>query len=161
MTVVLAIDPGYEQSAWLVYNPATRGIRSFAITPNERLVRELRAELSADVEAVAIEKIESYGMAVGREVFDTVWWAGRFAEAVHPTPTYQVPRREVKLELCADSRAKDANIRVALLDRFGGVDAAVGRKATPGPLYGVSRDVWSALAVAVTWAARPRGGDAS
>ena len=30
----------------------------------------------------------------------------------------------------------------ALIDRYGG-SAAVGRKAAPGPLYGISRDVWS------------------
>ena len=29
--------------------------------------------------------------------------------------------------------------------------AAIGRKAAPGPLYGISRDVWSALAIAVTY----------
>ncbi len=61
-----------------------------------------------------------------------------------------LPRRAVKLALCGDSRAKDANIRQALIDRFGG-SAAVGRKAAPGPLYGISRDVWSALAIAVTY----------
>jgi hypothetical protein len=60
-------------------------------------------------------------------------------------------RRAVKLALCGDSRAKDANIRQALIDRFGGKDAAIGRKAAPGPLYGISRDVWSALAIAVTY----------
>ena len=99
---------------------------------------------------VVIEKIESYGMAVGAEVFDTVFWAGWFAEAVHRVPVVLLPRRAVKLALCGDSRAKDANIRQALLDRFGG-SAAVGRKASPGPLYGISRDVWSALAIAVTY----------
>jgi hypothetical protein len=31
---------------------------------------------------------------------------------------------------------------------------AIGRKASPGPLYGISRDVWSALAIAVTYAIR-------
>ena len=61
-----------------------------------------------------------------------------------------LPRRAVKLALCGDSRAKDANIRQALIDRFGG-SAAIGRKAAPGPLYGISRDVWSALAIAVTY----------
>jgi hypothetical protein len=64
-----------------------------------------------------------------------------------------LPRRVVKLALCGDSRAKDANIRQALIDRFGG-SAAVGRKAAPGPLYGIHRDVWSALAIAVTYALR-------
>ena len=68
-----------------------------------------------------------------------------------------LPRRAVKLALCGDSRAKDANIRQALIDRFGG-SAAVGRKAAPGPLYGITRDVWSALAIAVTYAIAPCSG---
>lgn len=46
--------------------------------------------------------------------------------------------------------AKDANVRQALINRFGGKDAAIGRKAAPGPLYGISRDMRSALAIAVT-----------
>jgi hypothetical protein len=149
VTLILAIDPGSEQSAWLVYNSETAGIRQFAIVPNGDLLLQLRLGVTADV--VVIERIESYGMAVGREVFDTVHWSGRFTEACRPTRVEQLPRRAVKLAICGDSRAKDANIRQALLDRFGGT-SAVGRKAAPGPLYGVSRDVWSALAIAVTWA---------
>ena len=87
---------------------------------------------------------------------DTVLWTGRFAEAAQRVPVVLLPRRAVKLALCGDSRAKDANIRQALIDRFGG-SAAVGRKAAPGPLYGISRDVWSALAIAVTYTLRDGG----
>ncbi len=147
MTTILAIDPGSAQSAWLQYDGSSPG--SFGITANEVLAKALRSGGLPDV--VVIEKIESYGMAVGAEVFDTVWWAGRFAEAASRVPVVMLPRRAVKLALCGDSRAKDANIRQALIDRFGG-SAAVGRKAAPGPLYGISRDVWSALAIAVTYA---------
>jgi hypothetical protein len=150
MTVVLAIDPGFEQSAWLVYNGATAGIRSFAIMPNAELLERLRAGVSSEVGVVVIEQIASYGMAVGREVFETVFWSGRFAEAVHPRPVVQLPRLRVKQAICHDSRAKDANIRAALLDRFGGAGAQ-GTKAHPGPLYGISKDLWSALAIAVTY----------
>lgn len=145
MTTILAIDPGTSQSAWLRFDGSRP--QGFGITANEVLVRALRSGGLPGV--VVIEKVESYGMAVGAEVFDTVLWAGRFAEAAHRVPVVMLPRRAVKLALCGDSRAKDANIRQALLDRFGG-SAAVGRKAAPGPLYGVSRDVWSALAIAVT-----------
>lgn len=35
---------------------------------------------------------------------------------------------------------------------YGGKERAIGKKATPGKLYGVSADVWQALAVALTWA---------
>lgn len=146
MTSVLAIDPGSARSAWLQFDGTLP--TAFAITANDVLVRALRTGGLPDV--VVIEKVESYGMAVGAEVFDTVLWAGRFAEAAHRVPVVLLPRRSVKLALCGDSRAKDANIRQALIDRFGG-SAAVGRKAAPGPLYGISRDVWSALAIAVTY----------
>jgi hypothetical protein len=146
VTTVLAIDPGSARSAWLQYDGSRPG--PFAITPNDVLVRALRTGGLPDV--VVIEKVESYGMAVGAEVFDTVLWAGRFAEAAHRVPVVMLPRRAVKLALCGDSLAKDANIRQALIDRFGG-SVAIGRKAAPGPLYGISRDVWSALAIAVTY----------
>jgi hypothetical protein len=143
---ILAIDPGSAQSAWLRYDGTRPG--SFGITSNDVLAKALRSGGLPDV--VVIEKVESYGMAVGAEVFDTVFWAGRFSEAAGRVPVVLLPRRAVKLALCGDSRAKDANIRQALIDRFGG-SAAVGRKAAPGPLYGISRDVWSALAIAVTY----------
>ncbi|HEY3545077.1 MAG TPA: hypothetical protein VGK17_03175 [Propionicimonas sp.] len=146
MTTILAIDPGSAQSAWLKYDGSAPG--AFGITSNEVLAKALRSGGLPDV--VVIEKIESFGMAVGAEVFDTVWWAGRFAEAASRVAVVMLPRRTVKLALCGDSRAKDANIRQALIDRFGGSEA-IGRKAAPGPLYGISRDVWSALAIAVTY----------
>ena len=54
-----------------------------------------------------------------------------------------------KVHHCHSARAKDSNIRQALLDRFGGKDIAVGTKADQGPLYGIKKDVWSALAIGV------------
>jgi hypothetical protein len=152
MTRILAIDPGSEQSAWLTWD-GTR-IHRFGIQPNEELAATLRLAMEWSdgmTDVVVIEQIESYGMAVGREVFETVHWAGRFTEAARPTPVVQLPRRAVKLAICGDTRAKDGNIRQALLDRFGGARAK-GTKAAPGPLYGISKDVWSALAIALTYA---------
>jgi len=49
-----------------------------------------------------------------------------------------------------------------LIDRYGGVGgkrAAIGLKASPGPLHGVSKDVWAALAVAVTYADQRAAGE--
>ena len=104
------------------------------------------------LDRLVIEQVASFGMAVGAEVFETVYWSGRFAEAVYPLPVDRITRIKVKTHLCHDSRAKDANIRAALIDRYGGPAAL--RKG--GDLYGVSKDVWSALAVAVTWADQHR-----
>ncbi len=101
---------------------------------------------------LVIEQIESFGMAVGREVFETVFWTGRFAEAWCPKRFERMPRREVKQHLCRSARATDSNIRQALIDRFGpGTDKAFGKKKAPGPLFGITGHKIAALAVAITW----------
>lgn len=148
MTVILAIDPGSEQSAFLKLvgaRPAAFGIRA-----NDEMLAMLRLGIPGGepVDVVVIEQMQYYGMAVGREVFDTVHWAGRFTEAAHPLPVEQLSRKAVAAAVCNDARAKDANVRLALIDRFGGTPAI--RKG--GPLYGISKDVWAALGVAVTHA---------
>ncbi|MGH7470493.1 MAG: hypothetical protein ACRENP_21315 [Longimicrobiales bacterium] len=50
------------------------------------------------------------------------------------------------MHLCKNPKAKDQNIRQALIDLLG----APGTKKNPGPTYGISGDAWSALAIAVT-----------
>jgi hypothetical protein len=96
--------------------------------------------------------IASYGMPVGAEVFDTCVWIGRFVEAWCFTEyTSLVYRKDVKLHMCNSPRANDATIRQAVIDRFGGKEKAIGNKKQPGPLRGVSGDVWQALALAITW----------
>lgn len=147
---ILAIDPGPAESAWLIYDPSTRRPRAASKVPNAALLSELPALAgSADTglrRGVAIEMIASYGMAVGREVFETCLWIGRFMQAVSPEAVRLVYRQEVKLHLCRSARAKDANIRQALIDSIG----PRGTKKEPGPTYGLSGDCWSALGVAVT-----------
>jgi hypothetical protein len=158
---VLGIDPGSEQSAWVLYDG--QRVYLHGMTENGRLLREIRRINAdgfecADIGRLVIEEITSYGMPVGREVFATVFWSGRFAEAFNArrwAPAGQsfetLPRRDVKLHLCQSARARDANVRCALIDRFGGVKAAKGTKANPGPLYGIGTHCWAALAIAVTW----------
>ena len=94
-----------------------------------------------------IERVASYGMPVGEEIFKTVYWSGRFAQSFGADNVQRVPRLKAKLHLCHDSRAKDANIRQALIDRFG----KPGTKKEPSILYGITGDLWAALALAVTW----------
>jgi hypothetical protein len=47
-------------------------------------------------------------------------------------------------------KAKDANVRQALIDRYGGKAEAIGTVKKQGPLYRVKSHAWQALAVAVT-----------
>lgn len=145
---VLSIDPGTDRSAWLVLRDGVP--LRFGIKANAELVWDVAScGERGSVDLIVIEQIESFGMPVGREVFETVRWAGRFEQAAHPLSVVWIPRRAVKLALCQSPKANDASIRQALIDRFGG-SSAIGRKADPGPLYGITKDVWSALALAVT-----------
>lgn len=144
---LLAIDPGNTHSAYVVYDGA-KPIQ-FGKVDNEWLLDRMRTK-HFDASHMAVEMIASYGMSVGREVFETCVVIGQLLEA-WSRPHTLVFRREVKLHLCGSPRAKDSNIRTALIDRYGGKEKAIGRKATPGVLFGISADCWSALAIAVTF----------
>ena len=139
ITFTVGVDPGPRESAFVVWD-GQRVINSGDL-PNSELA--LYLDSASDNTTVACEWIESFGMAVGREVFETVFAIGMFSQ--HST-LRRVPRRDVKLHICGSPRAKDGNIRRALIDRFG----EVGTKKSPGPLFGISGHRWSALAVAVT-----------
>ena len=69
---------------------------------------------------IVIEMIASYGMPVGKEVFETCVWIGKFAQASGIKEEY-IYRKEEKMNLCHSMKAKDSNIRQALIDRFGPV----------------------------------------
>ncbi len=157
--IVLGCDPGTTKSAIVLWNGQSVTLASEM--PNEALLDllrrardEFREEKSCPM--LAIEKFESMGMVVGAEVFETVYWSGRFHEAYPDDSVGRVTRRDVKLHLCGNMRAKDTNVRQALIDRFGGV-GAVGTRKSPGPLHGVTGHCWSALAVAVTYYDKANG----
>lgn len=148
---VLAIDPGTTQSAWVCWDGEQ--VLDFGLEPNETILEHMQSLRGRpewfhhhEPTTLAVEMIASYGMPVGREVFETCVWIGRFIEA-WAGPYSLVYRKDVKLELCDSPRANDATIRQALIDRVG----PQGRKATPGPTYGIKADMWAALGVAVTW----------
>ncbi len=151
---ILAIDPGPEQSAFVLFKDELAYgslLQKFGIGDNAKLLHDLGLGYwSPPSTVLVIEQIAAMGMAVGAETFETVFWSGRFVQAWRG-PWDRVKRHEVKSHLCHHPRAKDANIRQALIDKFGGKEKAIGRKANPGPLYGIKADCWAALAVAVTW----------
>lgn len=144
MSKILAIDPGNEQSGWVIWNH--NRVADSGVLPNDEMLFEIQRTTDVTM-ALAIEMIASYGMPVGREVFETCVWIGRFQQAWHsPGSVRLVYRRDVKLHLCGSMKAKDPNIRQALLDKIG----PQGTKKAPGPLYGVKSHAWAALGVAVT-----------
>lgn len=161
---IFSIDPGNEQSAYAILD-IDNGLKpvQFGKVSNDELLEIIYATFHIDVireqdesiakpniEHIAIEMVASYGMPVGATVFETCVWIGRFFQAIteqsNARPTF-IYRKDEKMCLCGSMKAKDSNIRQALIDRFG----IVGTKKNPGWFYGVSKDVWAAIAVGVTY----------
>lgn len=146
---IFAVDPGNEQSAYTILETDSLHPVAAAIVPNAALLEIIGKHSGKGQTRFVVEMVASYGMAVGKTVFDTVFWLGRFYEAAKGYAARdRVYRMDVKMNLCHSSRAKDANIRQALIDRFG----VVGTKREPGWFYGFKADMWAAYAVGVTYA---------
>jgi hypothetical protein len=153
----VAIDPGTEQSAYIVFS-CLEEIDEFGTLPNitlERMLRDRcyrgRSMPGLTFDHLAIEMVASYGKPVGEEVFQTVLWIGRFL-AAYNGPHTLIKRTAVKMHLCHSlTKVTDGVIRQRLIDLYGGKEKAIGKKAAPGPLYGFKADQWQALAVAWTW----------
>lgn len=146
---ILAIDPGDKQSAYCFIDSEDLRPLRFAKAENAEVLLVLQLE---KYDLVVIERLASYGMPVGRNVFETCEWVGRFTQAAQK-PVGYIYRQDEKLHLCHDSRAKDANIRRALIDRFATHDLKNGKgtKKNPDWFYGFSADVWAAYAVGITY----------
>ena len=161
--MILAVDPGTLQSGWCLF--ANNHVKGYGVSQNPDMLTIIR-DTSATV--LAIERVASYGMSVGREVFETCEWVGDFRNEwrrLGKGEAVLVYRKDVKLHLCGSSRAKDSNVRQALIDLFeptgGGKCRQIGVKGKPGPLFGVSSHAWPALGVAVTATASPGRGFAA
>lgn len=152
---ILAIDPGNLYSAYCIINADTLRPVQFGKVIND----DLRAAIlngSLSYDGAVIEKVASYGMAVGAEVFDTCVWIGIFTEDIAFKGVCKADylfRREEKLHICHDSRAKDSNIRIALIDRFAQHDKRNGKGTTKSPdwFFGFRADIWAAYAVGLTY----------
>ena len=145
--IYLGIDPGPVESAFVWWDSESERVIRLESIQVFKLDSITIGPLLKGVDCVSIEWIECFGMAVGQETFRTVAGIGWFASLLYDR-TWSlrlVPRRSVKMHLCNSMRAKDANVRQALIDRFG----PVGTKKQPGKLYGVATHYWAALGVAV------------
>ena len=141
--MILAIDPGSTESAYVLLDNDYKIIK-FDKCNNELMLNNIQC-LSA-FDTIIIEMIASYGMPVGKEVFETCVWIGRFIQASN-CKVERLYRKEVKLHLCNNVKAKDSNIIQALKDRFGDK----GTTKNKGYFYGFAKDIWQAHAVAVTY----------
>ena len=157
--IVLGIDPGPETHGAVVYDTQER----CAVWAEGRITSAgLRDVLAHDLDkitAVVIERPAAMGpMGAGKvgHMLDTAWTGGALAREWqgYGYPVHTMTRREVLrgLGVLSGSGSSDARVRAACIADHGGTQAAaVGRKASPGPLYGVSSHAWQALGLVLAW----------
>lgn len=138
--IVVAIDPGTTESAVVVWSGAK--ILQAEILKSGSVFRVLQVNQYP----VFCEMVACYGMAVGKEVFETCLWIGEYRHFCATnlrefTPVY---RRDVKLHHCGSARANDGNVIQALKDKYGDK----GTKKAPGITYGLKSHLWQAFAIA-------------
>ena len=152
-TTIFAIDPGNTQSGFAKLEMPNFKLCEFGKVDNEVLLGMLENYEPNTSDVFAIEFIASYGMPVGKDVFETCVWIGQFLHAIKNKQYDFIYRREEKIALCGSLKAKDGNIRQALIDRYAQFDFKNGKgtKKQPDTFYGVSKDVWQAIAVGVTY----------
>ena len=139
--VILAIDPGNEKSAFVYYDTIDEIILLKGIVTNREMLLCVKAGKD---DHLVIEGMACHGRPVNKEVFETCLWIGRFIEA-SPNNHSFVYRVDEKIFLCGSMKAKDTNIRQALID-------LLGKEKTKG----CAKDIWAALAVAVTYTGQTR-----
>ena len=156
--MVFAIDPGNIQSAYVWLNDDL-SIREFAKKDNEYVLNAFEnyvalSDTNSNVK-VAIEMIACYGQRVGKEVFETCVYIGQLKQicrqyGVIPKFIYRKEEMEV---LCNGQNNGDSGIRRVLIERFAKHDLKNGKgtKKNPDFFYGFAKDIWAAMAVAITY----------
>lgn len=150
---LLAIDPGNEMSAYCLMDENYKVIEAGKVE-NSVLIDYIWLK-AGQIDHIAVEMIASYGMPVGAEVFETCVMIGKIERTADQKEIEhsRVFRADEKLCICKNSRAKDSNIRAALIERFARHDKkrGTGTKKNPDHFYGISKDMWAAFAVGTVY----------
>lgn len=140
--LIIGIDPGTKQSAYVEWDGGY--ITNCGTEPNPKVIHYLR---SIDRRAcVVFESVVSYGMPIGADVLQTVFWTGRLfqvaRDTVGPTQVSRLPRRAVKKHLQLPMSARDKDVKAALIRTL---------ERHPIDWHNLRSHQFSALALAVTW----------
>tara|TARA_R110000824_G_scaffold76756_4_gene194447 strand:+ start:2703 stop:3176 length:474 start_codon:yes stop_codon:yes gene_type:complete len=148
--MILGMDPGPTTCGAVLYDTNSKRVissrKALTIDGAMRMIDFSSADL------VAIERVQSYGIA-GSSLLRTAEVGGmlHYCARSEGLDVVWLYRREVLRGLDVTGKGnRDALVRHRLIEIHGGDRAsAVGLKASPGPLFGVSSHAWAALAVAV------------
>lgn len=122
----LAIDPGTRKSAYVEIDDLLKPIR-WGWDENDE-VQSVIARFLAQSKGgeLVIEDVQMHsGMPMGKDTIETIRWSGRFDYYVD---AHFIQRSTVKAHICGTVKAKDSNVRQAVIDRYGGQETAIGGK---------------------------------
>lgn len=156
---IIAIDPGTTHSGYVVFNTGDLTFTEHGKIKNEDLAERMAVLLQArmtygqPIEKVVIENITPQGV-FGKTTIETCKWLGRFDFIAslflrRGDKSYvYINRSTVKKHLLGKVNGmRDTHVRKAVIDR---IHPNFTRK-NPGPLAGVTKDTWSALALALVY----------
>lgn len=159
--IILALDVGTEQSGYCLMNTDNYMPYDFGKKDNYEILKNIVKMWLYDT--LVYEEFQSYGMPVGVSTIKSITWNGRFIEAAweRGIPHYPIYRVEEKINLCGTTKAKDANLRQAMIDRFAKFDFKNGKgtKDKKDWFYGFAKDSWSAAIIGVTFADKLKTGE--
>jgi hypothetical protein len=140
--IYLGIDPGLRETGYALVTQ-DYGLEEAGKYPNDAILRYIKNSKSV---TICIESLQSYGQAVGKEVFETAYVIGRIIQICddYRLRYYLYARPEYARAICGVQRITDAVLWQALKLRFGG-----DRKGEPLHLLKGATDKRSAYAVAV------------
>lgn len=150
---ILGIDPGtgrFGISLVKFHNGALSLLECKTVPPEEAIsiVNDIGQRFRG-VDLVVLEEMKSYGMRVPTDCFQSCVLGGIVLRDAclrnYCDIALGIPRSTVKACVCMKARATDAEVRRALIERYG----EVGTKIRPGVFYGVKADGWAAVAVCV------------
>ena len=161
MIYILGIDPGPVKSGYIFLSLSNENIFNRIDKNHVENNKMKRIIISKCIKfnniEIVVETIVSYGTVMSQATIGTSIWAGRFLQMVEDVnkKVSFLSRPDVKMNLCKDSRAKKANMKQAIKDRFG----EYGTKKNPGRLYslktnlekGVLEHIWASFQLAISY----------
>jgi len=152
--VILGIDPGPSQSAYVVWDTKTQTIVDHGQSDNITFRKNIiwvKDDIEPDI--CVIEGMAFYGKVMNGESFDTLMYIGRLQEIFEDNHEL-VYFPDIAYHFCNSRRGiKTSHINAVLTNRFGGK----GTRKQPGVFYGIREHEWSALSAAIFYQDKIRG----
>ena len=157
---ILCLDVGTLESGFCLLDSETYKPLKFGKINNEELLKIVKYD---NYDVMVYEEFQSYGMPIGVSTLTSITWNGRYIQSAldRNKKVSRIYRKEEKINICGSLKAKDSNIRQALIDRFAKHDLKNGKgtKKEPDFFYGFKSDIWSSFCVGCTYLDKKNRGE--